>query len=46
VKANCEGFGDWVFKKRMALIGMDGSVGKKLELLVRTREEDYQELCK
>ena len=25
-------------------IGMDGTVGKKLELLIRTREEDYQEL--
>jgi hypothetical protein len=23
---------------------MDGTVGKKLELLIRTREEDYQEL--
>ncbi len=34
-----------VFKKRAALTGMDGSVGR-LELLMRTRDEDYQELCK
>jgi hypothetical protein len=25
---------------------MDDSVGKKLELLMRTRDEDYQKLCK
>ena len=25
-------------------VGMDGNMGKTLELLVRTREEDFQEL--
>ena len=33
-----------LFKKHTLSSGMDADMGKKLELLILTRQEDYQEL--